>query len=108
VSSNSDGSQLMITLIKRAFLYEIFSSCSDDMVRYNQFFFFFLNIVTRCQHCTYRFVLGLLNRFFINCDRDMAQVLCKHAMKIAAIGNVRLKKQKGALRLTSYDAEQLL
>jgi hypothetical protein len=42
VSSNSDGSQLMITLIKRAFLYEIFSSCSDDMVRYNQFFFFFL------------------------------------------------------------------
>ena len=38
----------------------------------------------------------------------MAQGLCKHAMKIAAIGNVRLKKQKGALRLTSYDAEQLL
>ncbi len=56
-------------------------------------FFFFL-ILSPVVNTARRFVLGLLNHFFINCDRDMAQVLCKHAMKIAAIGNVRFKNRR--------------
>ncbi len=71
VSSNSDGSQLMITLTKRAFF--ILNFLTVVLMIWLGITNFF-NTVTRGQHCTCRFVLGLLNRFFINCEGTWRRV----------------------------------